>query len=279
LLARVGALLKKKLSVSIAALEAAAPNSPLEAFLLRADLLAAAATLDTAAVKWLAQSAALDTPLAVDADDGGMRVICLDDEVDAASAWTTDSAQPLSIRTNAAAPARISARDSAGTEGAGAVFGEDHLSRTRLKLMTSASAAERIEALRVLAYAPLTSRAKGRGAAARPLRRRRNRARRSRRAAAESRCQRRCVNRPGRSELWRHRAPHRRRRQARQNRHIRSGGVPSPLNPPAKSKRARSSFAPCPRSKRRRARAEIRLLALLFGRAQTLGVTPNVWAN
>src|SRR5579862_3051010 len=153
LLARIGALLKKKLAVSLAALEAAQPNSPLESILLRAEFLQAASTLDTAVLKTLAQNAGLALALSVANSDAELRVLCLDEELESDASWHS-AAQPLSARSSSATPARISDTPS-GETNVNALFGDEHLSRTRLKLMTSANAGERIEALRVLAYAPL----------------------------------------------------------------------------------------------------------------------------
>ena len=152
LLARIGALLKKKLSVTLAALEAAKPNSALEALLLRADLLQDAATIDTARLEAFAKDSGVDANLSI-AEDDDARTICLEDELVSADEWSGASAQPLSTIPAGNVAIRPSVEPNA--QAPNELFGDDHLTRTRLKLMTSAHAADRIEALRILVFSPL----------------------------------------------------------------------------------------------------------------------------
>ena len=153
LLARLGALLKKKTSVTVAALEAAKPGSPLEALLLRAEVLQDAAVITSENLNALAKSAGVDAPLSIADAEDGFRVLCLDDELESDDAWSNATPQPLSARNQSDLTAR---RDSEKTGNAvEEMFGAEHLSRVRLKLMTSANAGERIEALRILAFSPL----------------------------------------------------------------------------------------------------------------------------
>jgi len=148
LLARIGALLKKNLALSLAALESAKPGTPLEALFLRPEVLQEAAALSTESINKLAKDAGVVVALSV-VENAGQRVLCLQEELEAAESWLVparknDSVEQLAARTQTPVPA------SSG------VFGSEHLSRTRLKLATSANANERIEALRVIAFAPLS---------------------------------------------------------------------------------------------------------------------------
>lgn len=153
LLARLGALLKKKLSVTVAALEAAKPGSPLEALLLRAEVLQDAAALTPEKLTAFAKTVSVDVPLSIADAEDGFRVLCLEDELESDDAWSNATPQPLSARNPSDLTAR---RDSEKTGNAvEEMFGAEHLSRVRLKLMTSANAGERIEALRTLAFSPL----------------------------------------------------------------------------------------------------------------------------
>ena len=119
--------------------------------MLQADLLQEAATLDTSRLQTLAKESGVDANLAI-ADDEA-RVLCLEDELESADEWSGTNAQPLSTipASNIAIRQTAESHPQAPNE----LFGDDHLTRTRLKLMTSANPAERIEALRVLVFSPL----------------------------------------------------------------------------------------------------------------------------
>lgn len=153
LLARLGALLKKKLSVTVAALEAAKPGSPLEALLLRVEVLQDAAAITSEKLNALAKSVSVDAPMSISEAEDGFRVLCLEDELESDDAWSNATPQPLSPRN----PSDLTPRRDPEKTGNAVeeMFGAEHLSRVRLKLMTSANASERIEALRILAFSPL----------------------------------------------------------------------------------------------------------------------------
>ena len=91
MLVRLGALLKKGLAVSPAVLESALPGSALERLLLDAVLLERAAALGTDGLRQLAQ----DRPdpagvlLSIEAAPDGVRVLCLQEELEAAEGWGT----------------------------------------------------------------------------------------------------------------------------------------------------------------------------------------------
>ncbi|MEI6232053.1 MAG: hypothetical protein WCT04_03310 [Planctomycetota bacterium] len=152
LLARIGALLKKKLSITVAVLESAKAGSPIETLLLSGGVLQDAATLTSEDLNALATEAGVATRLAI-SDADGERVLCLEDEVESGDEWSGAIAQPLATQQ----PSTVATRPNVEASGnaPNELFGGDHLTRVRLKLMTSADAKERIEALRILAFSPL----------------------------------------------------------------------------------------------------------------------------
>ena len=166
LMVRLGALLKKSVEITPAVLEAAKPGTPLEILLLDPQLLDRAQALDTQTLENLASAhlppaaAALD--LAVVPSDGGSRVICLREEVEGGEGWDASEAPPQAAAApdaDAVLPMPLFAQGasgSSGTAGSEALFTRLELDKLRLKLVTAASAAERIEALRILAHAPLS---------------------------------------------------------------------------------------------------------------------------
>ena len=173
LIVRVGALLKKSVEITLAVLEAAKPGSPGEAFLLDPALLERAQNLD--AKSFLAFAGAhlkSETELTVDtlvlyASGGGVRVICLKEELEAEGAWDVESSAlaPSFLRGGGTtAPLALIPKREAGAatfnrytgSGAEVFTSSPEFDRMRLKLLTAAPA-ERIEALRILAHAPLSA--------------------------------------------------------------------------------------------------------------------------
>lgn len=175
LMVRVGALLKQGVEITAALLETARPASALEALLLDPAVLDQARELDEELLKRLAaphfQAGAAsqwEVPIVAVTPDGP-RVICLREELEAGDAWESgpagegpaaaESGSPAAGRELApvsAVPARPLVARLAQTSARGEVlFTPIELDRLRLKLVTSAEPAERIEALRLLAYAPL----------------------------------------------------------------------------------------------------------------------------
>lgn len=152
LMARIGALLKKKFCVSPAVLEAATPGSKLETFLLLPELLQEAPSLTRERLYQLVKSADSDAALALSSDDGGLVVLALQEELDSDESWTVPASHELAGRVFSTLAKKTAG---AGGKNSDAIFSDEHLTRTRLKLATSASADERIEALRVLVYSPL----------------------------------------------------------------------------------------------------------------------------
>src|SRR5579864_805665 len=87
---RVGALLKKNATISASVLELAKPGSSLESLLLEPAILEQAGTLETAALKALIaqlKDSTLNDLAAAPAGDG-VRVICLQEELDAGEGWS-----------------------------------------------------------------------------------------------------------------------------------------------------------------------------------------------
>ncbi len=159
LMARIGALLKKKFAATVATLEAAQPGSPIEALLLRAEVLQDAAAITPEQLNALAKLAGVEAALSIADDGDGMRVLCLEDELESDAGWAAETAQPAHVLSAhiASASGTGSIQPLPAAHADGGVYGEDHLARTRLKWMTSSDAGERIEALRVLVLSPLTA--------------------------------------------------------------------------------------------------------------------------
>ena len=167
LTARIGALLKKNTAISLAVLESARPATPLEKLLLLPGLLERGNATDGAALARLAEesgsAAAIPKLAAQDADDG-FRVICLEDEAEAADGWGDAAASPpqptrlvmpLAARDPRSGLAPLGVGGGADIQGEG-VFSNAEMDRWRLKLATATSAAERIEVIRALLLAPIS---------------------------------------------------------------------------------------------------------------------------
>ncbi|MCW8132998.1 MAG: hypothetical protein KIS92_21805 [Planctomycetota bacterium] len=162
LMVRVGALLKHQVEISAAILEAARPGTPHEALLLDPALLDGAANLDEATLGALSTNHLKVDPKSYDAPallaEDGRKVICLREELEAGGGWDTEpeaaTEAPAPAQLLAAVPSgALSARSVSG-EGGEPLFSRNEIDRLRLKLVTAASASERIEALRILAHAP-----------------------------------------------------------------------------------------------------------------------------
>jgi len=179
MLVRIGSLLKKGLAVTVPVLESAAAGSALESFLLTPAILERAATLDANALRELslAQPGVADMQLSIAAADDGVRVLCLQEELDVGDAWgaapSLSAPQPAAGAPAAAMQAgplvAIQGQPPALAAGAGgawngpapeALFSRPELERWRLRLVTAAAVAERMEAMRTLALAPLSQREK-----------------------------------------------------------------------------------------------------------------------
>jgi len=182
LLVRIGALLKKGLEVTPAVLEAAKGGSGLEALLLEPAFLEKAGDLDDAA--WQAlfgervtkEEAGHMGELIVHHEDG-VRVLCLREELEAGDGWDepTPSAQtsaplqhagsnttPRDLLTPSEGAGALARRGgSGGGRGGEELFSKIELDRLRLRLLTAANPGDRIEALRILAHAPLEPNEKG----------------------------------------------------------------------------------------------------------------------
>ena len=154
LMARLGALLKKKFSISLAVLEAATPGSKLETFLLLPEILQQAPSLTRERLDQFLKSADIDSALALSSDDAGFVVLALQEELESEASWSVPARNELLEQIPAALAGQSAAANAKTSD---AVFSDEHLTRTRLKLATSANAAERIEALRVLVYSPLNA--------------------------------------------------------------------------------------------------------------------------
>ena len=172
LLVRVGALLKKNVEITEAVLETARPGTPHEALLLDPALLEQAAELDEERLRALAGKhlGAAAAALTVAPGEAPARVICLREELETTEAWSAAEAPPGATPPPAQdaqppvsaplattdVPARsLAPRLAPGSASAEALFTPVELDRLRLKLVTASQPAERIEALRLLAYAPL----------------------------------------------------------------------------------------------------------------------------
>lgn len=181
LLVRIGALLKKGVEITPAVLETAKPGAPMEALLLDSTLLDQSASLKDEHLKPLAEKylgagvSEYDRPTVTEGE--GVHVLCLREELEASDAWGEEAAAPpaapqaqpapdqiavppgqtLRERPDGVVPARaLTQRLTAGTSAAGeTLFTPIELDRLRLRLMTAADTKDRIEALRLLAYAPL----------------------------------------------------------------------------------------------------------------------------
>lgn len=166
LMVRVGALLKHGIEITPAVLEAARPGTPLENLLLDPAVLEKAAAFDAVVLAGLVAAHLKLDPQSYEAPvlagTAAPRVICLREELEASEGW--DEAEPaaspaapsvgVALAAYAAPLASPPPQRAAGD--AEPLFSKHELDRLRLKLMTAANPAERIEALRILAHAPVS---------------------------------------------------------------------------------------------------------------------------
>jgi hypothetical protein len=152
LVARLGALLAKGVEVTEAAAEAAAPGSVLEKALLSKAMTDALPALSTESLAGVVEAAGEPSPpLAVQAAEGGVRVIALEEELLGESAWDSGgdspeaAATPLDVRRAQSA----GGQDDAQARRGGAAVRIDDLKMT---VLTSADPSARIEAMRKIAY-------------------------------------------------------------------------------------------------------------------------------
>lgn len=159
---RIGALLAAKVELTAALLEAAKPGSPLEAFLLRREVLSGAAELDTDRVQALAAEAKLDMDLAVE-EQGGRRVVGLEEELAAAPEFAAPAAPPAGAGL-ALTPIDVdpmaALMPAAGAMAAAALSAED-LAKIKLTILTGVDPRAKIEALRKVVLTTLPQNEKG----------------------------------------------------------------------------------------------------------------------
>ncbi|MDQ7779107.1 MAG: hypothetical protein RDV41_05295 [Planctomycetota bacterium] len=160
---RANALMAARVNVTSSVLELALPGSALEKLLLTPELLDKAGTLTDGLLKELAAArglaGALDIPLVVvDSQDG--RLIALAEEAMASKACEKPRTGEAAIpQVPPALPARIQTQSVLpgimGSAESSSIFTPAEVARLKLAVLTSVDPAQRIEALRRLAYAPL----------------------------------------------------------------------------------------------------------------------------
>lgn len=159
---RIGALLASKVELTATVLESAKPGSPVEAFFLRREILAEAASLDTDRIQTLAADAKLDLDLAVE-DQGARRVIGLEEELAAAADF---AAPPPALSGNGLAlmpidvDPMLALMPAAGAL-AGASMSADDVAKLKLTILTGVEPKAKIEALRKIVIAALPQNEKG----------------------------------------------------------------------------------------------------------------------
>jgi hypothetical protein len=158
LTARLGALLLKQIEVSPAIIEAAAPGSALEKFLLGPEFtvdLTPEIVREQAASAKLSEEEGLSVVLA-DSEEG-WRIIALEDELQAEKAWgrEKESAPSKKEKTGATQPlARRPVVERTEPE-TGGMFSPERINELKVTLVTSADSEAKIEALRLLCYSPI----------------------------------------------------------------------------------------------------------------------------
>lgn len=151
---RVGALLARSVGVTAAVLELATPGSPVESVLLSPTLLEKAARLTkrdlAAALKGVKRARGLP-PLAIHAQSG-VRVLCLEEEIEAEKGFS---------RTSGAALALPEPTSLLRPEEAKRLFTPEEIARLKFVILTSADPRAKIEALRSALVSPLPPEEKG----------------------------------------------------------------------------------------------------------------------
>ncbi|HUS59474.1 MAG TPA: hypothetical protein VM141_12560 [Planctomycetota bacterium] len=158
LAARADALLRRGVELSAGVLERARPQSPLEQFMLRPELLRQAERLTPDAFAAMAGTESFEPagrPVLL-ANDDGSRVIALAGEAEAPRAL---------VRGETAAPAFLSPVVAGlrviSDEESQKLFPADEIARLKMTILASADAAEKVEAVRRLAMSPLEPIQKG----------------------------------------------------------------------------------------------------------------------
>ncbi len=149
---RIGALLSKGLEVTGAVLEEAARTKELETLLLTPELLAKAASLDSDALRSMTTQ-----PVSLVKTDG-RRVLALEEETLAEQAWLVSREGGEAGRV-ATLPA-VSTPQGVGVPTRG-MFSLDEVGRIKLTLLTGVEPNAKIEALRKLGFAPLSTEERG----------------------------------------------------------------------------------------------------------------------
>lgn len=151
---RVGALLSRKLALTGALLEMASPGSPAEALLLSTALLEKAAKLtkkDVAAVLKRVKGAGEVPSLTVHAEEG-LRVLCLEEELEADKGFSRSSGGALALPQSKALLRPDESKS---------LFSPEEIARLKFVLLTSADPKAKIEALRSALVSPLPPEEKG----------------------------------------------------------------------------------------------------------------------
>ncbi len=146
---RVGALLSRGVGVTEAVLEESRRAPELETLLLAPALLAGADALDTAMLRALGAAA---RELAVVPRDG-RRIIALEEETLAETAWSQAPAAMLPTLAPSALAAPVS--------GANLVFTSEELAQLKMTLLTAVDSRAKIEAIRKIVYAPIDAGERG----------------------------------------------------------------------------------------------------------------------
>lgn len=159
---RIGALLASKVELTSTLLESAKPGTPVEAFLLRKEILAEAARLDTDRVQTLAADAKLELDLAVE-EQGAKRVLGLEEELAASPEFAPQAPAP-SGRGLALSPIDVDPMSAlmpaSGALAAASLSAED-LDKLKLTILTGVDPKAKIEALRKIVLTALPQNEKG----------------------------------------------------------------------------------------------------------------------
>ncbi len=159
---RIGALLASKVELTATVLESAKPGTPVEAFLLRKEILAEAARLDTDRIQTLAAEAKLDLDLAIE-EQGPKRVLGLEEELAAAPEFAPP-AQPSAGNGLALSPIDVdpmaALMPASGALAAASLSAED-LNKLKLTILTGVDPKAKIEALRKVVLTSLPQNEKG----------------------------------------------------------------------------------------------------------------------
>ncbi|MHC4605932.1 MAG: hypothetical protein ACYTAF_03255, partial [Planctomycetota bacterium] len=156
---RVGALRSRGVELTLAVLEEAAAGEDLKKLLLSPGLLEGAKELTAEALKAMGGVAA-DLTM-VPAAEGGGRIVALEEEVLAEGA--SEGAETRGLPAEAASLQTLEGKMPSvlGDDEARRLFQPEEIARLKLTLLTGVDPAEKIEALRRLAYAPLPVDEKG----------------------------------------------------------------------------------------------------------------------